>query len=101
MRPIAACALVESKSKRVSQVTPESPGIPRAMVYGLYRAPPGEPGFLATVAPEKPASQELDTSVGVSGPHDFAVRRKAPSSLAPPASTASRLTSVTIAKRPS
>ena len=31
-------------------------------------------GFLATVAPEKLASQELDTSVGVSGPHDFAVR---------------------------
>jgi hypothetical protein len=49
MRPIAACALVESKSTRVSQVTPESPGIPHAMVYGLYRALPGEPGFLATV----------------------------------------------------
>ena len=60
---------------RVSQVTPESPGIPRAMVYGLYRALPGEPGFLATVTPEKLASQELDTSVGVSGPHDFAVRQ--------------------------
>jgi hypothetical protein len=77
MRPIAACALVESKSTRVSQVTPESPGIPRAMVYGLYRALPGEPGFLATVTPEKLASQELDTSVGVSGPHDFAVRLSA------------------------
>src|SRR3954447_2172486 len=32
-------------------------------------------GSLATVIPEKPlASHELDTSVGVSGPHDFAVR---------------------------
>jgi len=29
---------------------------------------------LATVALEKLASQELDTSVGVSGPHDFSVR---------------------------
>jgi hypothetical protein len=47
------------------------------MVYGLYRALPGEPGFLATVTPEKLASQELDTSVGVSGPHDFAVRLSA------------------------
>src|ERR1700737_3959887 len=47
------------------------------MVYGLYRALPGEPGFLATVAPEKLASQELDTSIGVSGPHDFAVRLSA------------------------
>jgi hypothetical protein len=31
-------------------------------------------GFVATVAPEKLASQELDASVGASGPHDFAVR---------------------------
>jgi hypothetical protein len=74
MRPIAACAMIVVERTRVSQVTPESPGIPRAMVYGLYRALPGEPGFLATVTPEKLASQELDTSVGVSGPHDFAVR---------------------------
>src|SRR5260370_19383476 len=74
MRPIAACAMVAVERTRVSQVTPESPGIPRAMVYGLYRALPGEPGFLATVAPEKLASQELDASVGASGPHVFAVR---------------------------
>src|ERR1700736_2395828 len=77
MRPIAACAMIVVERTRVSQVTPESPGIPRAMVYGLYRALPGEPGFLATVAPEKLASQELDTSVEVSGPHDFAVRLSA------------------------
>jgi hypothetical protein len=31
-------------------------------------------GFLATVAPEKLASQELDASIAASGPHDFAVR---------------------------
>jgi hypothetical protein len=77
MRPIAACATIVVERTRVSQVTPESPGTPRAMVYGLYRALPGEPGFLATVTPEKLASQELDTSVGVSGPHDFAVRLSA------------------------
>ena len=47
------------------------------MVYGLYRALPGEPGFLATVAPEKLASQELDASVGASGPHAFSVRLSA------------------------
>ena len=56
------------------QVTPESPGIPHAMVYGLFRALPGAPGFLATVTREKLASQELDTSVGVPGPHVFTVR---------------------------
>jgi hypothetical protein len=32
MRPIAACAEVVGVSTRVSQVTPESPGIPHAMV---------------------------------------------------------------------
>src|SRR5579863_7395064 len=39
---------------------------------------------------------QLDASVGASGPHGFAVRRIAPSSEAPPASTASRPTLVTI-----
>ena len=41
MRPIAACAMVVVERTRVSQVTPESPGIPHAMVYGLFRALPG------------------------------------------------------------
>ena len=36
MRPIAACAMVVVERTRVSQVTPESPGTPRAVVYGLY-----------------------------------------------------------------
>jgi hypothetical protein len=75
MRPIAACALVTNKLTRVSQVTPESPGIPHAMVYGLLRALPGAPGFLATVACA--TSRRLDTSVGVSGPHAFSVRFRA------------------------
>ena len=76
MRPIAACAMGSKKRTRVIQVTPESPGIPHAMVYGLSRARPGVPGLLATVIPEKLASHELDTSVGVPGPHDFSVRLK-------------------------
>ena len=45
--------------------------------------------------------RKLDASVEASGPHDFAVRKHAPSSEAPPASTASRPASVTIAIRPS
>ncbi len=36
--------------KLVTTVTSESPDIPRAMVYGLYRALPGEPRSVATVA---------------------------------------------------
>src|ERR1700722_8352907 len=80
---------------------PETSGIPHAMVLRLISRSPRGPGVLAPVIPEKLASQELDTSVGVSGPHVFAVRFKRARLTAPSASTASRLTSVTIAKRPS
>src|ERR1700730_11066678 len=73
MRPIAACAMVEVERTRVSQVTPKSPGIPRAMVYGLFRALPGDRAFLPP-SPAKAAFRELDASVGASGPHVFAVR---------------------------
>jgi hypothetical protein len=57
----------------VTTVTPETPSIPRTMVYSLLRALSGEPGFFATVI-SGIASTDLDTSVGVSGPHDFTVR---------------------------
>jgi hypothetical protein len=39
---------------------------------GVLRALPGEPGFLAPITSRSYCL--LDTSVGVSGPHDFAVR---------------------------
>src|ERR1700676_2447119 len=55
------------------QVTPESPGIPHAMAYGLYRALPGARA-LWPPSSAKVALRELDTSVGASGPRDFAVR---------------------------
>ena len=73
---------------------------PRNGLRLISRSPRG-PGSFAPVIPEKLASQELDTSVGVSGPHDFAVRFKRARLASPSASTATRLTSVTIAKRPS
>jgi hypothetical protein len=72
--PAAACAMVErKKGTRVSQVTPETPGIPRAMVYGLLRALPGDRAFLPPSS-AKVAFRKLDASVEASGPHDFAVR---------------------------
>ena len=52
-----------------SQVTPESPGIPRAMVYGLYRALPGD--RLSCHRRRRSCLHRLDTSVGVSGPHVY------------------------------
>jgi hypothetical protein len=58
-------------------------------------------GFVATVIPEKLASQELDASIGASGPHDFAVRisRARQSQLSRPPHPTARF--VTIASRPS
>src|ERR1700719_2830039 len=77
MRPIAACAMGSKKRTRVSQVTPESPGIPHAMVYGLYRALPGARAFWPPSS-VKVSLHELDTSVEVPGPHVFTVRFKRP-----------------------
>jgi hypothetical protein len=54
----------------------------------LIARSPRRPGFLATVACA--SYRRLDPSVAGSGPHAFAVRKIALSSLAPPASTASR-----------
>jgi hypothetical protein len=84
----------------VTTVTPESPGIPRAMVLTVSFVLLGDRACLPPSS-AKVAFRHLDASVGASGPHDFAVRGQAPSSLAPPASTASRPAFVTIASRPS
>ena len=86
-------------STRVSQVTPESPGIPRAMVLRLITLP-GDRAFLPPSSAGT-ASRELDASVGASGPHAFAVRLTRHSSKAHSASTASCPASVTISSRPS
>ena len=101
--PAASCAKVEST--RVSHHGHAgSPGIPRAMVLTVSFALSPVTGLVCHRRPQetckKLASRELDASVGASGPHDFAVRKISAFVNAPPASTASRLTSVTIAKRP-
>ena len=58
--------------RRRGRVAPAlSPGRPRVYFYTVASR---GPGFLAPVIPEKLASQELDTSVGASEPHDFSVR---------------------------
>jgi hypothetical protein len=65
------------------------------MVLTVTSCSPRGPGSFVPVIPEKLASQELDTSVGVSGPHDFAVRFKRRSSRVAKASTASHPAFVT------
>ena len=45
------------------------------MVYGLLRALPGEPDFVVTViGAMRKHRRQLGTSLGVPGPHAFAVR---------------------------
>jgi hypothetical protein len=74
--PAVSCAIVLQKKPHTSiQVKREHPGLPCAMVRRLISCSPWRPGFLATIARKRLwASRELDASVGVSGPHDFAVR---------------------------
>jgi hypothetical protein len=59
----------------VTTGTPLSTGIPRAIGFnGFLRALPGEPGFVATIPGMMPKHRRrVDISVGISGPHDFAV----------------------------
>jgi len=73
--PAALRAKVRVARTQVVTVTPESPGIPRAMVYGLFRALPGDRALLPpSFRGNNPAN--LSASVGALGPHDFAVRFK-------------------------
>jgi hypothetical protein len=86
-----------------------TPGLPCAMVLTVSSALSPVTGLCCHRRPQetckKLASQELDTSVGVSGPHDFAVRGQCHSSarycaLDMPRPSHPASTSVTIAIRP-
>ncbi len=77
---------------------PESPGIPRAMVLTASFVLSPVTGLFCHRR-RQDASRRADASVGVSGPHDFAVRFSA-RRLQRRASTASRPAFVTIARAP-
>ena len=77
-----------------------TPGLPCAMVLTVSFVLSPVIGLVCHRHRRKNFRQ-LDAGVEASGPHDFAVRKSALSSLAPPAPTASRPASVTIASRPS
>ncbi len=70
--PWPAC---RKKSRRQSpQVQPRLPGIPRAIVYGLYALSSGT-GLIAPVARVLIREhRDLGASTGTPGPHDFDVR---------------------------
>src|SRR5438874_7865625 len=103
--PDAQCARslackIKKHTSIVTTVTPETPGIPRAMVltvsFVLFPVT-----VLVCHRHRQVTTCRLDASVGASEPHDFAVRLTCCSSAAPSASTASRPAFVTIASRPS
>jgi hypothetical protein len=92
--------VVKKTRELVTTVTPESPGIPRAMVLTVSFELSPVTG-LCCHRHRRNLFRQLDASVGASGPHDFAVRKVSAFVNAPPASTASRPAFVTIASRPS
>jgi hypothetical protein len=53
MRPAVSCARWSRKRTRAYRSHRNHPAFPAQWFYGLYRALPGAPGLLATVAPEK------------------------------------------------
>src|SRR3954451_8994621 len=84
------CKMHKAKRTRAYRFSGNTPAFPAQWFYGLYRALLGDRLSCHRRSREAIASQELDTSVGVSGPHDFAVRIGALVSRAA-ASIASRL----------
>jgi hypothetical protein len=72
-RPMRPQPCVQSKNAR-EQVTPETPGIPRAMVLTAYFMLPGDRALLPPSFAGEPC--DLNASVGASGPHDVAARFK-------------------------
>jgi hypothetical protein len=78
--PGARCARslackIKKHTRVVTTVTPDTPGIPRAMVLTVSSELSPVIGLVVTVACVM--KRKLDASVETSGPHDFAVRESA------------------------
>ena len=97
--PAAACASGSKAYALVTTVAPGTPAFPHAMVLTAYFALSLVTGLVCHRR-RRSCFRQLDASVGASGPHDFAVRRKALSSSATRVHRIPCPTSVTIAKRP-
>jgi hypothetical protein len=87
--PIASHATKKAYEFQSPQVRRHQPAFPARWFYGFLRARPGDRALLSPsqVAMRKHCHQ-LDISVGMSGPHDFAVRLQSRSSSDLPTSTA-------------
>ena len=76
------------------------PAFPAQWLYGLLRALPGERLFCLRRPREAFASRGLNASTTAPEPHDFTVRLRRATSLAPSASIASHRAFVTFASAP-
>gem|GEM_PF-4844349 len=74
--PAASRAGKRSTQAKSPQVHRKRPGISRTMVLRFPSCSPRRPGFLSP-SPARSSTRGLDISVGISGPHDFAVRADA------------------------
>ena len=68
------CNVHKEKRTRAYRFSGNTPAFPAQWFYGLYRALPGDRAFLSPSLLRSVSFLKLDTSIGVSGPHDFAVR---------------------------
>jgi len=101
MRP-QPCVQWKKAHKLVTTVTPEAPGIPRAMALRLIPRSSRRSGFLVTVVGAmRKHCRQLDVSVETSEPRGFVVRFACIRLLHESVHRIPRSTSVTIAKRPS
>src|SRR2546423_11269764 len=71
--PAASHAKIKKHTSIVTTVTPNSPGIPRAVVLTVSFVLSPVTGLVCHRRQRK-YFRQLDASVGASGPHDFAVR---------------------------
>ncbi|WP_407154641.1 hypothetical protein [Bradyrhizobium sp. STM 3557] len=104
--PTAPAVRVQQESTRQNhRYEPDHPAFPARWRYGLYVISPGT-GVLAPVSRQRARRVALGISIGMPGPHDFAVRivlfvRMTIHAAATCAHRIPHSTSVTIAMRPS
>ena len=74
-------AQMEKRARMSIPAQRRHPGIPCTMVYGLFRALPGD---RLCCHRRLRVTRRLDASIGAPGPHGFAVRKRRRSSATPP-----------------
>jgi hypothetical protein len=99
--PAASRGNENNHTSIVTTGSPETPGLPCAMVLTVSFVLSPVTGLFCHRRLADPSSAKLDASVGASGPHDFSVRVSVARVASPSRPLHPHPTSVTIAIRPS